>query len=173
MILGVKPTDGEMTACDIALTSGKFLTFPASTKKHHVWEGGLVDHTEQVVALALELAVTSASFGPFIDLSVVAIASLFHDFGKIDDYQWSSGGWVKTDHYQKIHHVVKSYEYFMEYSKNRISDPKRQEIGHCILAHHGSLAYGSPVLPATREAWAVHLGDMASVQCVERRLSTN
>jgi 3'-5' exoribonuclease len=33
------------------------------------------------------------------------------------------------------------------------------EIEHCILAHHGKLEYGSPKVPATVEAYALHLAD--------------
>ena len=32
-------------------------------------------------------------------------------------------------------------------------------VGHIVLSHHGSLAHGSPVAPATREATLVHMVD--------------
>ncbi len=34
-----------------------------------------------------------------------------------------------------------------------------QAVLHIILAHHGTLEHGSPVLPATREATLVHMID--------------
>jgi 3'-5' exoribonuclease len=44
---------------------------------------------------------------------------------------------------------------------------------HIILAHHGQLEYGSPVLPSTREAVLVHAmdklsGDLGSFDRLER-----
>ena len=43
------------------------------------------------------------------------------------------------------------------------------EAKHCILAHHGRREWGAPVVPATREAWCVHLADMSSVHAIESR----
>src|SRR5207253_4732992 len=34
-----------------------------------------------------------------------------------------------------------------------------QAVGHIILAHHGTLEHGSPVVPCTREATLVHMID--------------
>ena len=36
---------------------------------------------------------------------------------------------------------------------------KRQELIHCILAHHGELEYGSPKKPALAEAIALSFAD--------------
>jgi 3'-5' exoribonuclease len=35
---------------------------------------------------------------------------------------------------------------------------------HNILAHHGQRAWGSPVAPATKEAWILHLADNLSAR---------
>ena len=44
-------------------------------------------------------------------------------------------------------------------------DPKDIDyIGHIMLSHHGRKEWGSPVLPGTTEAWAVHCADMMSAQ---------
>ena len=46
---------------------------------------------------------------------------------------------------------------------------------HIILSHHGSLEYGSPVVPCTREATLVHMidnlgGRLGSFDRIERAL---
>jgi 3'-5' exoribonuclease len=47
---------------------------------------------------------------------------------------------------------------------------------HVILAHHGSLEHGSPVVPCTREAWLVHMidnlgGKLGSFDRLEKELA--
>src|SRR5262249_21755596 len=51
-----------------------------------------------------------------------------------------------------------------------------QAVLHIILAHHGSLEHGSPVVPCTREATLVHMidnlgGKLASFDRLERALA--
>jgi 23S rRNA maturation-related 3'-5' exoribonuclease YhaM len=43
-------------------------------------------------------------------------------------------------------------------------DINQDNITHNILSHHGQRAYGSPVFPATREAWVLHLADNLSAR---------
>jgi 3'-5' exoribonuclease len=50
-----------------------------------------------------------------------------------------------------------------------------QAVLHIILSHHGALEYGSPVVPATREATLVHMldnlgGKLGSFDRIEREL---
>lgn len=62
---------------------------PASTKYHHCWEGGLHDHTEEVMAGAYGLyflyypAVAERS--PF-SIDDVVISAFIHDFDKLGKY---------------------------------------------------------------------------------------
>ena len=35
---------------------------------------------------------------------------------------------------------------------------------HAVLAAHGRLEYGSPVVPQTLEAWLLHLADLAEAR---------
>ena len=184
-------TDSERKVCRRVLAMKKFQEWPASTSKHHVWIGGLAEHTLQVVRMAIALADQEIiesrdsyfngqhGYGdrPQFDRHVAIMAALFHDVGKIDDYDVivNKTGlgedvvtFLKTPHYKTIHHVVKSSDYWLEFSRGLPPDVIAA-VQHCILAHHGRLEYGSPVTPATREAWAVHLADMASVQLVEER----
>ena len=45
-----------------------------------------------------------------------------------------------------------------------ISNDMYSAVEHCILAHHGKLEWGSPVLPQTIEANIVHIADLLSSQ---------
>ena len=40
----------------------------------------------------------------------------------------------------------------------------RNELKHCIVAHHGELEYGSPKKPALAEAMALNLADNADAK---------
>jgi 3'-5' exoribonuclease len=169
---------GELqNICDKVLDDERFSTFPASISKHHCWNGGLADHTLQVVQQGLMIAGSSTG----INGSIVAIAATWHDYGKVFDYEFVSpygvpgmpevGEWKYTLHRDRIRHLPRSYAEFMIASDGLpdYCNAFRMAVGHCILAHHGALDSGSPVLPATKEAWAVHLADMISVHCIESR----
>ena len=43
-------------------------------------------------------------------------------------------------------------------------DKLKNELVHCILAHHGKLEFGSPKVPAILEAMALHLADNADAK---------
>ena len=40
----------------------------------------------------------------------------------------------------------------------------KNELVHCILAHHGKLEFGSPKVPAIMEAMALHMADNADAK---------
>lgn len=67
-----------------------FQTHPASIKKHHIWFGGLMDHTTEVVRIThrlMEAAMVERK-GPVPEgeMQVAMIAALLHDFCKTSDY---------------------------------------------------------------------------------------
>jgi 3'-5' exoribonuclease len=154
--------------CDKVLDDPRFSLFPASISKHHAWEGGLAEHTFQVVRGVIDIA----KVAPEINACTVVVAALWHDYGKVFDYEFLDGAWVYAKHKVMVSHLSRSYSEFMQATSDLSGDycdQFRMEVGHCILAHHGQHEYGSPVLPQTREAWAVHLADMISVHCIEDR----
>jgi 3'-5' exoribonuclease len=66
----------------------------------------------------------------------------------------------------RVHHELRVVE--RDVRKTRIGDPfvvlTLLEIQHLILAHHGTLEFGSPVRPMTLEAEIVHWADEASAK---------
>lgn len=42
-----------------------------------------------------------------------------------------------------------------------LEEKLRLNLEHCLVSHHGYYEYGSPKLPMTREALALHLADYA------------
>lgn len=130
---------------------------PGSHHQHHAYSGGLMVHTCEVLNLCMRIDANAPE---------LLVAAILHDFGKCWDYEQNNDGvWVKTAHYGLIRHVARSYTEFMTRAvQYELATDTRDRIGHMILAHHGRLAWGSPVEPQTREALILHSADMLSSQ---------
>jgi 3'-5' exoribonuclease len=174
----------------------QFRAWPGSHDKHHAHEGGLVLHTAEVMLTVRDAVKNSANVGEKpLDVSVLVTATLWHDFGKIWDYErnpdYAAGledekdtpshmrrPFRTTKHRDKIRHVARSYSEFMYWASLndwRMGLDRTQwieDVGHCILAHHGRKDWGSPIEPQTPEAWALHLADMVSVRVFDRAQRT-
>lgn len=146
-----------------------FLDTPSSIDKHHAWHGGNAQHTFEVVLLAMDTVWTAARVGVKLDAPVVFASALLHDIGKIDAYQCVSGVWGKSDAYTKSFHIQQS----IARGESIVADlgiaKQWYPIRHCIGAHHGRIDYGALWEPQTKEAWSVHLADMASVFAIHGR----
>ena len=61
----------------------------------------------------------------------------------------------------KTVHIVIGYEMVIEKIRHIPDFPEilANEVGHCILSHHGELEYGSPKKPAIAEAIALSMAD--------------
>lgn len=128
---------------------------PAARANHHAYPGGLLQHTYEILALFVSVYSTLPfNVNPFI----VAMACLFHDFGKLSEYT-STTEYTQT-FFLKGHPVL-SAEVCGQVMKG-MNPSLIEHTQHAILAHHGRLEWGSPVVPATPEAFLVHHLDMLS-----------
>lgn len=141
--------------------------YPASTKHHHVYDGGLLVHTAEVVKYYFH---TSMSIMDVDSFRVGLIAALLHDHRKIADYAKNASGiWEKTKHGDEIYHVADGWAHLKGWwlgdnnGDTKISEAYLDRIGHCLLSHHGRLEWRSPVEPQTIEARMLHNADMLSV----------
>jgi len=135
---------------------------------HHYGDYGLILHTREVVDIAL--ANRKLLNLNDIDEVELYLSCLFHDMGKLYDYERYDeadgiGCWRGTQHKRNINHISRSG---IEWSKaidkypafKRYHDP----VLHNILSHHGSREAGSPVAPNGKAAWLVHLSDSISAR---------
>lgn len=171
----------------------RFLIWTGSPKyhQHHYGDGGLAKHTLDVITIALKNAnyfIEKYKDDPIkkdsIDPVAVFFAALYHDSGKMYDYEKISNKdvgfvgvvpssediWTSAPHKRLIHHISRSSIIWTE-AVNTIIDPFNcvkehyyEDVLHAILAHHGSREWGSPVAPKTRVAWLVHLADQMSAR---------
>ncbi len=151
----------------------RFRDAPAAKVYHQAYRHGLIEHTVSV-AQAVSAA---AAFFPGIDRDVAVTGALLHDIGKTEAYNDDPLAIDLTDAgrlqgeiplgYYKVRRQIEEIPGF---------DPAlAQAVLHIILAHHGSLEHGSPVVPATREAVLVHMidnlgGRLGSFDRLERQL---
>jgi len=140
---------------------GKFTTAPAGIKNHHAYRGGLLAH---VVSL-MEVCRVVAPLYPELDMDLLLMGAFLHDAGKIDELTYDRE-FGYSDAGQLIGHVVmvlSTVEDKVAESERLASDKFPDELllrlKHIIVSHHGEYEYGSPKLPMTLEAIALHLLD--------------
>lgn len=141
---------------DNAQVRADFAKAPAAKGLHHVYLGGLLEHTLSVAAMAER----ACGHYQAMNRDLVLAGVFLHDLGKTAElsYQRSFG---YTDAGNLIGHISMEADWISR-EMARISDfPEelKMQILHIVLAHHGKLEFGSPVLPKTPEALLLHYLD--------------
>jgi 3'-5' exoribonuclease len=136
----------------------RFMRAPAGVKNHHAYVGGLVEH----VVNLMEVAHAVVAFYPAVDANLLLMGAFMHDMGKIYELNYDRG-FSYSDEGQLIGHVVMAVsmlEAKVAEAEKLSGEPIAQELvlrlKHMIISHHGEYAYGSPKLPMTLEAVALH-----------------
>jgi len=133
-----------------------FKLAPAAKGFHHVYLGGLLEHTVSVLKL-LDLVSTHYDN---LDRDLLIAGGILHDIGKIAEL--SSGPTFEyTDTGRLIGHIVLGVEMLNAKVATLDDFPEQlaMELRHIILSHHGTLEYGSPKRPKTLEALVIHYID--------------
>jgi 3'-5' exoribonuclease len=133
-----------------------FRNSSAAKSVHHAFIGGLLEHTLSVTKLCNYFA----SSYPALNRDLLITAAVCHDIGKIKEISLFPTN-DYTDEGQFLGHIVMGSEMVAEKARLIEGFPVllKQELQHCILAHHGKFEYGSPKMPAIIEAMALHLAD--------------
>ena len=140
---------------------GKLLRCPAGVKNHHAYVGGLLHHIVQL----MDLVTAVRPLYPQIDGDLLLMGAFVHDMGKIDELSYDKG-FAYTDEGQLIGHLVmavSTLEQKVREAEKLSGEPFPAEtvlrLKHMIVSHHGEYEFGSPKLPMTLEAVALHLLD--------------
>jgi 3'-5' exoribonuclease len=134
----------------------RFKKAPAAKGLHHVYIGGLLEHTLSVTRL---LDLTSKHYRG-INRDILLTGGILHDIGKI--YEFSYDRLVDyTDRGRLIGHIVMGVEMLDAKIATLENFPEQlaMELRHLMLSHHGMLEFGSPKRPKTMEALIVHYID--------------
>lgn len=131
---------------------------PAAINNHHAYPGGLLQHTVDLI----EIAQTVGPRYKGLDVELLMFGAFLHDLGKIDEIT-SGGESTYTDRGQLIGHLVIGVQMLDEKIRFLKTDAGydvpmdlQTQLQHLILSHHGLLEYGSPRIPHTLEAIALH-----------------
>ncbi len=139
----------------------KFTMAPAGIKNHHAYQGGLVEH----VVNLLNVAGRITEFYPELDRDLLLSGIFLHDIGKVDELSYDRA-FAYTDEGQLVGHLVMGVEMVAQKAARcteLTGEPFPHELllrlKHMIVSHHGSYEFGSPKLPMTLEAVALHYLD--------------
>ncbi len=130
---------------------------PAAKRYHQAYRHGLLEHC---LTVAQAVSAVSAIF-PGLDRDVAVTGALLHDIGKLEAYSAQDGAIDMTD-LGRLHGEIPLGYYTVRRAIEELDGfpPATAEaVLHIILAHHGALEHGSPVVPCTREATLVHMMD--------------
>jgi 3'-5' exoribonuclease len=144
------------------------LSIPAGSRNHHPGRAGLLLHLTEMQAAATLLCQEVTDLPVNKDLLRAAI--LLHDLGKIMEYSPTTYEHIDTMEGNLVGHVTWSSFIVQHFFKG--TSAQSWHLIHCLLAHHGDLAFGSPVKPATVEAHILCTVDKfsASMNCFRRAL---
>ena len=149
----------------------KFKMAPASTRLHHTYLGGLLEHTLSVARLVLEIACHYDG----LNLDLLLAGSILHDLGKVDELSYHRA-FDYSDEGRLIGHIILGIER-VQAKIDLLPDFPRDLstlLKHLLLSHHGQYIWGSPKRPMTLEAVVLHyLDDMdAKINGIKQFLKT-
>ncbi|MBN1402797.1 MAG: HD domain-containing protein [Anaerolineae bacterium] len=129
-------------------TYARFVRAPAAKYNHHACVGGLLEHTLDVARLVQ----TACDLYPELHRDLAITATILHDLGKISAYDpvsfdLTEAGELWSHLYIGAAMVERAID-----AMGGLSEPLKMQLLHAILAHHGKLEHGSPVVPMTLEA---------------------
>lgn len=133
----------------------KFRNSSAARGIHHVYLGGLLEHTLNVVKLA-------TAIGPFYPLNqeILIAGAFLHDIGKIKELSYVAG-FDYTVEGQLLGHITLGVQMATEKAAKIPGFPEALllHLNHMILSHHGEYDWGSPKRPKSLEALMLHAID--------------
>ncbi len=132
-----------------------FYAYPAASRNHHDFVGGLATH----VLRMMEIGDFLASLYPLLNRDLLLSGILMHDIGKCIELS----GPVITEYTMEgklLGHISIMQAIVDEIAKeNQLEGEEIILIRHMILSHHGEYEFGSPVLPMIPEAEILHYID--------------
>lgn len=130
----------------------RFFSYPASTTVHHVYVGGLLDHSLSVARMGM--AAVSLIGG---DRDIVIAGSILHDVGKTQELDITRG-FRFTDRGRLLGHITLGVMILEDMTRRVEGFPGELTdiLTHIVVSHHGLEEWGSPKKPMFPEAIIVH-----------------
>jgi 3'-5' exoribonuclease len=137
-----------------------YRTAPAAKGMHHVYIGGLIEHSLSVARLVDAIL---PHYAP-LNRDLLVTGALLHDLGKVREMAFYRS-FDYTDEGKLIGHITIGVEMLHEKIVDIPGFPADTAmlLKHMILSHHGQYEYGSPKRPKTLEATILnYLDDLDS-----------
>lgn len=135
-----------------------FRRAPAGVRNHHAYLGGLLEH----VVSMMQVAERISDLYPHLNHDMLRMGIFLHDSGKVRELSFDRV-FGYSDEGQLVGHLVQGVEMLNEkisLASEILGEPipaeTVSELKHLILSHHGTYEFGSPKLPMTPEAIALH-----------------
>jgi 3'-5' exoribonuclease len=127
----------------------RYATAPAAKTMHHVYLGGLLEHSLAVADLADDVSRRYSG----IQRDLLVVGALLHDIGKVAELCYERS-FDYTDEGKLIGHIVMGVEMVEEKVRQLPDFPRSLAtlVKHLLLSHHGQYEFGSPKRPKTLEA---------------------
>ncbi len=138
----------------------KFFKATAAKTIHHNYSGGLLEHTLDVA----DLCIKACPVFPGLNRDLLLVGALLHDIGKIGELELKVVPQYSVEG-RLLGHIVMGMEMLTAQlngmRQENLEFPAELEwmLKHMILSHHGSLEFGSPVIPLFPEAFLLHMMD--------------
>jgi 3'-5' exoribonuclease len=133
---------------------------PAAKGMHHVYLGGLLEHSLALVRLVKSVVPLYEG----INEDLLVAGALLHDVGKIHEMSYERA-FDYTDEGKLLGHITIGVELVDEKIRQVEGFPRELALllKHMLLSHHGQYEYGSPKRPKTVEATILnYLDDLDS-----------
>ena len=146
----------------------RFRRAAAARKNHHARRGGLLEHVAQMMRCARAICTVY----PDLNEDLLLTGVLFHDCGKLWENNYPEAGFAQNISLpgEMLGHIPLGIELVNKLWRDLMDSPAaknwlahepasedvRLHLLHLIAAHHGQFDFGSPTLPRTPEAFALH-----------------
>lgn len=131
-----------------------YMRAPGGKLWHHNRIGGLLEHTLSLIRVTRMLS----RFYPEVDGDLLLAGTILHDVGKIEEYRYDTLI-DYTDRGRLVGHISIGADLVTRKAETLDDFPAGllDQLLHLILSHQAE--HGSPVQPATREAFLLHYAD--------------
>lgn len=126
----------------------KYITYPAAVSNHHDYLRGLLEHSISMCEIAKDVAKHYNN----INYDLLISGCLLHDIGKCEELSGVIGTTYTKEGNLLGHLVIGATIVSNSAKRLNLEGEEITLLEHMILSHHGKLEFGSPVLPATKEA---------------------
>jgi len=122
---------------------------PAAKGMHHVYLGGLLEHSLAVAALASDMAKRY----PQVNRDLLIAGAMLHDVGKVAELSYQRS-FDYTDEGKLLGHIIIGVQMIEDRVRQIDGFPPKLAvlIKHLLLSHHGQYEFGSPKRPKFIEA---------------------